>query len=100
MRVAIPHELGKAEVRRRLHERSHEIVDYIPGGMAKVETGWDGDDRMTLKVATMGQSITGNVDIDEDEVVFEVHLPMALSFVQPMIEGAIRKNGQKLLENG
>ncbi len=100
MRVAIPHELGKDEVRRRLKERSHEIVDYLPGGMAQVETGWDGDDRMTLNVSTMGQAISGSVEIFESEVVFQVDLPPALSFVKPMIEGAIRKNGQKLLENG
>lgn len=100
MRVALPHELGKDEVRRRLKERSHEIVDYLPGGMAQVQTGWDGDDRMTLNVSTMGQAISGSVEIFESEVVFQVDLPPALSFVKPMIEGAIRKNGQKLLENG
>lgn len=100
MRVALPHELGKDEVRRRLKERSHEIADYVPGGMAKVTTGWADEDHMTLNVATMGQSIDGQVEIDDNQVIFEVKLPMALSFVQPMIESAIRKNGQKLLENG
>lgn len=100
MRVAIPHELGREEVRRRLKERVHEVADYIPGGMADVSTGWANDDRMTLNVSTMGQSIDGHVDIGDDEVVFVVDLPMALSFVRPMIEGAIRKNGTKLLENG
>jgi len=100
MRVALPHELGKDEVRRRLKERSHEIADYVPGGMAQVTTCWAGDDCMTLNVTTMGQSIDGRVEIEDDQVIFAVELPPALSFVRGMIEGAIRKNGTKLLENG
>ncbi|WP_394729982.1 polyhydroxyalkanoic acid system family protein [Altererythrobacter sp. GH1-8] len=100
MRVALPHELGKDEVRRRLKERSHEIADYIPGGMARVSTGWDGEDCMTLNVSTMGQSIDGQVEIEDEQVVFVVDLPLALSFIGGMLESAIRKNGTKLLENG
>ena len=40
MRVPIAHTLPKEEVRRRLRERSHEIANFIPGGMADVTTGW------------------------------------------------------------
>ena len=52
---------------------------------------------MTMRVAAMGQQIDGLVDIEESQVVFEVVLPPALSFVEPMVAGAIRKTGQKLL---
>ena len=38
MRVPISHSLGKEEVRRRLQSHSHEIAQYIPGGMADVTT--------------------------------------------------------------
>ena len=98
MRVAIPHQLGKDEVRRRLKARGHEIADHIPGGLADVTTGWPNEDRMTMRVAAMGQTLDGLVDIEESQVVFEVVLPAALSFVEPAVEGAIRKGGQKLLE--
>ncbi|WP_428028071.1 polyhydroxyalkanoic acid system family protein [Altererythrobacter sp.] len=99
MRIALPHDLGREEVRRRLKSRSHEIVDHIPGGIAQVDTSWTGEDRMNLAVGAMGQQVTGHVDIEESQVVFEVTLPAALSFVQPIIEGAIRSNAQKLLES-
>lgn len=98
MRVAIPHDLGREEVRRRLNERSHEIADHIPGGIASVETSWQGEDVMQLGVSAMGQNIIGSVEIEDSQVIFEVELPAALSFVKPMIEGAIRSNGTKLLE--
>ncbi len=97
MRVALPHDLGREEVRRRLHERSHEIVDYIPGGLADVDTSWSDQDTMNLKVAAMGQRITGDIQIEDEQVIFTIELPAALTFVRPMIESAIRANGQKML---
>ena len=97
MRVPIAHTLPKEEVRRRLRERSHEIANFVPGGMADVTTSWPDEDRMDLSVRAMGQGIDGRVLIEEHEVVFEVDLPPALSFVEPMIAGAIRDKGQKLL---
>ncbi|HEX5645093.1 MAG TPA: polyhydroxyalkanoic acid system family protein [Erythrobacter sp.] len=98
MRVALPHDLGRDEVRRRLKERSHEIAGYLPGGMANVETDWVGDDRLAMQVSTMGQTITGHIDVLDDQVVFEIRLPGMLSFVEPMIEKAIRKDAAKMLE--
>lgn len=99
MRVPIPHDLPREEVRRRLSSRSHEIANFIPGGMADVTTAWPDEDTMTLAVRAMGQGINGRVLIEERQVVFEVDLPLALSFVEPMIAGAIRQQGTKLLEH-
>ena len=97
MRVAIPHGLDKDEVRRRLKTSGHEIGDSIPGGVAEVTTSWPSEDRMILSVAAMGQTLDGQVDIEEGQLVFEIALPPALSFIEPMVAGAIRKGGQKLL---
>lgn len=99
MRVPISHDLPKEEVRRRLSSRSHEIANFIPGGMADVTTAWPNEDTMTLGVRAMGQGINGRVLIEEHQVVFEVDLPPALSFVEPMVAGAIRQQGTKLLEH-
>ncbi|APE27818.1 polyhydroxyalkanoic acid system family protein [Aurantiacibacter gangjinensis] len=97
MRVAIPHSLGREEVRRRLSANSHTLADNIPGGMAQVETGWPSEDRMTLSVAAMGQLVTGHVDIEDTQVVLQVVLPPALSFLTPIIESAVQAKGQDLL---
>jgi hypothetical protein len=97
MRVAVPHNLGKAEVRHRLKSRAHEVSDFIPGGMADVTIGWPGEDRMSMDVRAMGQEITGAVEIEDAQVVFTVNLPPALSFVEGMISGAIASKGRKLL---
>lgn len=99
MRVPIPHDLPREEVRRRLSSRSHEIANFIPGGMADVTTDWPDEDTMNLAVRALGQGIDGRVLIEERQVVFEVNLPPALAFVEPMVAGAIRQQGTKLLEH-
>ncbi|KLE34626.1 polyhydroxyalkanoic acid system family protein [Aurantiacibacter luteus] len=97
MDVAIPHNLGREEVRRRMRDNSHKIGDQIPGGMADVQTSWPSEDRMNLSITAMGQAITGHIDIEDHQVVFHVLLPPALGFIKPIVEGALRDQGQKML---
>jgi uncharacterized protein involved in copper resistance len=96
MQVAIPHQLGKEEVRRRLSANSHRLADGMPG-MAEVTTDWPSEDRMRLSVRAMGQVVDGHVDVEEAQVIFHVTLPPALGFFQPIVEGAIRQQGPRLL---
>jgi hypothetical protein len=100
MEVAIPHSLGKTEVRERLRTRGHELGNHIPGGMAEVTTVWPSEDRMAMTVSAMGQTINAHVDIQEQQVVFVVDVPPALGFIKPIIEGTIRQQGEKLLLPG
>ena len=97
MRVPMQHTLGKDEVRRRLKARSHEIGDAIPGGMAQVTTSWPDEDCMAMDIDAMGNVTRARVLIEDTQVIFDIDLPPALSFVEPIIAGAIRKKGQKLL---
>jgi hypothetical protein len=97
MEVAIPHALGKETARERLRTRGHLIGENIPGGMAEVSTEWPSEDRMVMSVSAMGQTLNAHVDIEDRQVVFVVDLPPALSFVKPIIEGAIRSQGEKML---
>ena len=97
MQVAIPHDLGRDEVRRRLKGSSHEIADAIPGGMAEVTSHWPSEDRMEMAIRAMGQNLTGHVDVEDTQLIFTVQLPAALGFVEPIVEGAIRQSAPKLL---
>lgn len=97
MRVPIPHQLGRAEARRRLHDRSGELAGLFPGMGAAVEIAWPSEDRMTTHVTVMGKTVKGHVDVEDDAVVFDIDLPMALAFVEPMIRSTIEAKGKKLL---
>jgi hypothetical protein len=98
MRVHLPHEIGKEEVRKRMRERSHEIAGYFPAGMATIETTWPDEDQMDLVVNAVGQSIKGAVEVYEDEVVIELNLPPMLSFLRGTLEKSVRTEASKLLE--
>ena len=95
MRVTLPHQLSREDVRDRLRARAHEIAGRVPG--AQVSTSWAGADRMDLTIAAMGQTLQGGIDIEDDQLVINLDLPLALSFVEPMISSQIREQGQKLL---
>jgi hypothetical protein len=97
MRVEIPHTLDKATARERLRANSHKIAEQFPGGMAQVETSWPNEDTMAMHVRAMGQELSGRVELEEGKLVFNLVLPAALSFVEPIISGAIRQSGQKLI---
>lgn len=97
MRVPVPHNLPREEVRRRMNAQSHEIAQYFPGGLATVNTSWPSDDRMALDIRAVGQTIVGHIDIEDNRLVIEIDLPPALSFVEPIVANAVRDQGQKLL---
>ncbi|HYD25310.1 MAG TPA: polyhydroxyalkanoic acid system family protein [Croceibacterium sp.] len=97
MRVPIPHSLGREEARRRLRANSHKMAEGFPAGMAQVETSWPSDDRMAMSIQAMGQAVVGRIDIEDAQVILTVDLPPALGFIEPIVAGAIRQSGQKML---
>lgn len=98
MRVHLPHELSKDEVRKRMRERSHEIAGYFPPGMATIDTSWSDEDQMDLVVTAVGQRIKGAVEVYPDEVVIEMNLPPMLSFLRGTLEKSVRTEAAKLLK--
>lgn len=97
MQVAIPHSLGKDEARARLRAHAGELAQIVPGGLARVETSWPGEDRMDLNVAALGQSIQGTIEIEAERVLFTLDLPPALAFAESLIGPNLAEQGRKLL---
>ncbi len=97
MRVTLPHDLSKDEVRRRMRTHADEIADFFPAGLAKVTTGWPNEDRMSITAEVVGYSIPGGVDIRDDAVVIEMDLPMILGLMKGPLEAAVKKEGKRLL---
>lgn len=97
MRVTLPHDLPKEEVRRRMRAHAGEIADFFPAGLAKVTTGWPNEDRMDITAEVMGYTIPGGVDVREDAVVIEMDLPLILGLMKGPLEAAVKKEGGRLL---
>lgn len=97
MRFAVPHSLGRAEVRRRMKARVGEIADHIPGGMADVASSWPSEDCMLLTVTALAQALSGRIEIEDQQVIYQFELPAGLGFAEPMVRTTIEKAGRKLL---
>lgn len=97
MRVTLPHDLPKEEVRRRMRAHAGEIADFFPAGIAKVTTDWPGEDRMNITAEVVGYTIPGGVEVRDSEVVITMELPMILGLMRGPLEHAVRKEGGRLL---
>lgn len=97
MTVDIPHSLGREEAKRRLKTRIGELSNHIPGGAADVRSGWPSENRMTLDVEAMGQSVSTVLDVEESSIRLQMQLPAMLGFMAGAIEKAIQKKGAEIL---
>src|SRR3569833_3584668 len=95
--VDLPHKLGKDEARRRIANNIHKLEQHIPGG-AKVQSGWAGD-QLNLNVQAMGEAVTGTIDVMDNKVHLKLILPGMLGMFSGIIQGALQKKGNVLLED-
>jgi putative polyhydroxyalkanoate system protein len=95
--VDLPHNLGKDEARRRIANNVHKLEEHFPGG-AKVQSGWTGD-QLNLDVTAMGQSVTGTIDVEATKVHLKLLLPPVLAMFSGLIQSALQKKGDVLLED-
>lgn len=97
--VRVPHELGKAEARRRIAEGFGSIEDQLAGSAVRMRftERWEGD-RMHFSGGTFGQKVSGHVDVGEHEVLVEVVLPTLLAALAETVKGKLERQGTRLLE--
>jgi hypothetical protein len=94
--VSIPHQLGRAEARRRIETGFGKMVGALPGGTGTASQRWDGD-RLVFSVAALAQTITGVVDVGDTAVTMEIQLPGVLGLIAGSLRDRLRKAGQVLL---
>jgi putative polyhydroxyalkanoate system protein len=94
--VSIPHQLGRAEARRRIETGFSKIVHQLPLGGGACTQRWDGD-RLTFGVAAMGQTVAGVIDVLDDAVAIEIELPGVLGMIAGGLKDRLQKMGQLLL---
>lgn len=94
--VSIPHQLGRAEARRRIENGFAKLVQQLPGSAGKCSERWDGD-RLVFGVSAMGQAIAGVVDVLDTEVTMEIDLPGVLGMVADGLKDRLQKMGRLLL---
>ncbi len=96
LKVEIPHQLGRAEARRRIESGFANLARQLPGGAAVSTQRWEGD-RLTFSVASMGQTLPGTIDVLDTVVTIEIELPGLLGQIAGAFRGRLQKAGQLLL---
>ncbi len=95
--VSIPHSLGRAEATRRLQKGLVEARQKFGSVVGFVDETWTGD-HLDFKVAAMGQTIGGRLDVADEAVRLEVDLPWILSVFAEKAKSMIQKQGTLMLE--
>jgi putative polyhydroxyalkanoate system protein len=96
LKIQIPHQLGRAEARRRIETGFEKLLRQLPGRAGARTERWEGD-RLTFSVATMGQTVSGTIDVLENVVTMEIELPGLLGQIASAFKGKLQKAGQMLL---
>jgi hypothetical protein len=97
IKVSIPHQLGRAEARRRIEAGFSKVVYQLPGSGGTCSERWEGD-RLHFGVTTMGQTVAGVIDVLDTSVTIEVTLPGLLGMIASGLKDRLQKVGQLLLE--
>lgn len=95
--ISIPHQLPRAEARRRIESGFAQILDGIPGSNGTCSQRWEGD-RLMFSVCAMGQTASGVVTVLDNAVTMEIDLPGMLGLVAAGLKGRLQKAGQLLLK--
>jgi hypothetical protein len=94
--VTIPHSLGRDEAIRRLKSGLGSASSSLP--ILKIEEETWADNRLTFRLAALGQTAEGTADVEEDNVRIEVVLPWFLQRMAEVVQTAIASRTQILLE--
>jgi hypothetical protein len=95
--LIIPHRQSKAEVLSRLKPGLSSAARSFPI-MSIEEERWEGD-RLTFRVKALGQIASGIINVDEQNVRFEVLLPAFIARFAEKIKAVVTSRGKALIDN-
>jgi len=94
--ITIPHQLGRAEARRRIEAGFAKLIHQVPGSGGVSSERWEGD-RLTFAAGVLGQTIAGVIDVLETTVTMEIELPGILGVIAGRLKDRLQKAGTLLL---
>lgn len=95
--VSIPHQLGAAEAQRRLQTGIEQLKEQYAGKLAVMESRWTGP-HLDFRVSAVGQTVSGTLDVTEDQVTLALQLPWVLAMLAQKAQSLIQSKGQLMLE--
>jgi hypothetical protein len=98
--LSIPHRLTQAEARARLQKGIAELRAKHGKNLGEIHETWTPppDHHADFRLSAMGQSITGQLDVEPDAVKLSVDLPWMISLFAEKLQPQIEAEGRKMLE--
>jgi len=94
--VSIPHQLGRAEARRRIQEGIGQAKQQYGQFVQQPVEQWSGD-TLDFSCRVMGQPLSGKVFVEDQVVRLEIPLPWPLAMLVGSLKPMIEQEGRKLL---
>ena len=95
--VNIPHQLGRAEARRRIAEGFARLDPAALGfQQITVDNQWHGD-TLDLSLSAFGQQIRGTATVGEENVRVQVVLPWLLARLADKLRPQVKAQTERLL---
>src|SRR4051794_26508273 len=94
--ATIPHQLTRAEAKRRVHEQVGGIRQQHGSLLTNLRETWTGD-TMAFSLMTLGQSISGRLTVDDQAVHLTVALPWFLRLLSGTLQPRIEQQGRLVL---
>lgn len=95
--ASIPHRLGKAEATRRLQVGLTTVRSRFARQVSVIEEVWTGE-HLDFRIAALGQTAGGRLDVTDDAVHLSVELPFFLDMIARKAKDLIQKQGKLMLE--
>jgi hypothetical protein len=94
--LSVPHQLTRAEAKRRMQEGLTRFQQQYGGLVGQVEHRWDGD-TLDFQVSAAGQTVSGQATVDDHQVHLIVALPWMLAMLAGPIKKQLEQQGRHLL---
>lgn len=94
--VNIPHQLGRAEAKKRVEELIADLQRNLGGMSGTIDERWTGD-TLDFRLSVAGSQVTGQVFVEDQLARVEVALPWFLAALANGVKQRVEKEGQLLL---
>ena len=95
--ITVPHRLTQQQARERLESGIADLRTKHSGKLASVQEEWNGN-QLDFRLAAMGQSVTGRLDVLPNAVKIDVDLPWLLAAFAEKFRPQVEAEAKKMLE--
>ncbi|MFN3890440.1 MAG: polyhydroxyalkanoic acid system family protein [Beijerinckiaceae bacterium] len=94
--VVLPHSLGRDEARRRVSAAVERARSGLGQGLVGASVEWPQTDHADVRVAALGQTVSAEIDVDDQSVRVRVLLPWLLAGFARKVTDQIESAGSTL----